>query len=139
MSTIKAGDRVAISFRATTSDRQLVASSGEEPFVLTAGGKELLPVVSDAVIGMSVGESKVLHIEGAAAFGMKGEKISRTMPRSRFPADVGVGDAIRISRGQVSALLWVIGEGAGDTWHLCTRHPLADRDFEVQLTVQRVV
>lgn len=136
MAQVKEGDRVAIRFRAVSGDRRVVASTGSgPPMRITAGGEDVLYGISHGVIGMEPGETAVLAIEAEDAFGLPGEAVERTIPRSRFPRDVQVGDALRITEGETEVLMWVIDEGAGETWVLSSLHPFAGQDIEVELEV----
>ena len=60
MSGIQSGDKVAIHYRGTFQDgNEFDSSQGREPLEFTAGSDELIPGMSNAVIGMAVGEPVV--------------------------------------------------------------------------------
>lgn len=136
MAEVKAGDRVAIRFRAVASDRRILGSTDEgEPLVLTAGGEDVLYGLSHGVVGMSEGQRAVLLIDAEDAFGTPTEDIQRPIPKLRLPARVEVGDALRISSETTSIIMWVVGEGAGETWILSSQHPFAGQDIELHIEV----
>ncbi|MCP4446646.1 MAG: hypothetical protein GY811_15070 [Myxococcales bacterium] len=136
MAQVKEGDRVAVRYRAVAKDRRVLASTGSgPPLEITAGGEDVLYGLSHGVIGMEPGEEAVLTIDAEDAFGEASEAVERTIPRSLFPRDVRVGDALRISNGDAVVLMWVTEEGAGDTWRLSSQHPFAGHDIEVHIEV----
>ena len=136
MGQVKEGDSVDIHFKAVGKNRRVLASTDKgPPLTIVAGGQEVLYGLSFGIIGMEHGEEAVLQIDAEDAFGDSGAAVERAIPRSRFPADVQVGDALRLTEGDSSLLLWVVEEGAGDTWRLSNRHPFAGQDVEVYVKV----
>jgi len=136
MGQVKEGDQVAIRFRAIASDRRVLATTGSGPaLTITAGSDEVLYGLSHGVIGMQPGEKAVLAIDAEDAFGVEGEVVERTIPRSRFPHDVRVGDALQLTHEHTQILLWVVEEGAGDTWRLSSQHPFAGQDLELHIEI----
>tara|TARA_R110002096_G_scaffold171490_1_gene344350 strand:+ start:32689 stop:33120 length:432 start_codon:yes stop_codon:yes gene_type:complete len=136
MAQVKEGDQVAIRFRAIASDRRVLATTGTGPALnIIAGSEDVLYGLSHGIIGMSPGEKAVLTIDAEDAFGEAEEAIERTIPRSRFPNDVQVGDALKLRCEQSEILLWVVEEGAGDTWRLSSQHPFAGQGLELHIEV----
>jgi len=139
MPKVKEGDRIAIHYRAIAGDRRLLGQTrGNSVLEITAGSDEVLYGLSFGVIGMEEGEKGILAIDAVDAFGEAGEVVERTIPKSRFPADVQVGDVLRITSESTTILLWVIEEGAGDTWRLSSRHPFAGQDIELHVKIAKL-
>ena len=138
MAQVKEGDLVAVRYRALGGEGRLLATSGSgSPLVLTAGGEEVLYGLSYGVIGMEVGERAVLLIDAEDAFGEAGEGVERAIPKSRLPKTLQVGDALQIADEDTRILLWVVGEGSGETWRLSSLHPFAGQDIELHVEVVR--
>ena len=70
MSTIAAGDRVRIHYTARREDGQVFHSSRPgDPLEFVAGSCELIEAVSNAVVGMEVGEARTLRVSPDAGYG----------------------------------------------------------------------
>ncbi len=136
MTPVKEGDEVSIRYRAVASDRRVLGATGDgTPLTIVAGGDDVLYGISHGIIGMCVGEKVVLKIDAEDAFGEAEAPIVRCIPRTRFPDDVQVGDALRLTCDGAEVLMWVVEEGAGDTWQLSSQHPFAGLDLEVHVQI----
>ncbi len=136
MAHVKEGDLVAVRYRAVASDQRLLASTGTGPaLTFLAGGDDVLYGLSHGVIGMQPGEEAVLIIDAEDAFGDVVDAVERALPKSRVPSDVRIGDALCISEGDATIVMWVIDEGAGETWELSSLHPFAGQDLELHIQV----
>ncbi len=136
MAQVKEGDEVSIRYRAVASDRRVLGATGSgPPLRIVAGSDDVLFGVSHGILGMEVGDRVVLTIDAEDAFGESGQAVVRMIPRSRFPDTVEVGDALRLSSDGRTVLLWVVEEGAGDTWELSSQHPFAGQDIEVHVEI----
>ncbi len=83
----KAGDTVSV-FYIGTLDNGTVFDSNENktPLVFTVGAHTVIPGFEDAVIGMSNGQVKTVHIPADKAYGQYQSDLVRTVNRSVFPA-----------------------------------------------------
>jgi len=59
-----------------------------EPFVFQVGSPEVIPGLSEALIGMEEGEEKEVMIPSDKAFGPRDENLVRTIPKEALSIDV---------------------------------------------------
>jgi len=135
MSGIENGDKVAIHYRGAFQDGNEFYSSRErEPLEFTAGSDELIPGMSNAVIGMAVGDKKTVTIPPEEAYGERREEMQIKVERSQLPDGVEVGAMLGLStpEGQFHA---VLVELADEHAVLDGNHPLAGRTLVFELEV----
>ena len=136
MSCVKAGDRIAVHYLDYGPAGEVVATTeGGPPLQMVAGGEDVIAGLSLGVIGMRVGEQKMLALTPSEAFGASSAPVERTVERSRLPADVAVGDVVRISVGSMSALLWIVEPREPAHWCVSTQHPRAGQTLDIQVQV----
>ncbi|USN56024.1 MAG: peptidylprolyl isomerase [Candidatus Peribacteria bacterium] len=80
-----------------------------EPLTFTLGGGQMIPGFDKGVVGMKVGERKVLTIAPADAYGEKKEELIQQVPLSGFTAggitpQVGETYTIGFAQGTVTAI-----------------------------------
>ncbi|TYO99592.1 peptidylprolyl isomerase [Geothermobacter ehrlichii] len=152
MSKVKPGDRVSFTFVATLSDGTVFDSSdelhgddcgcgGEGPLEFTIGGDEVFPALEEAVIGMEVGETRVVELTAEQAFGERDERGIIAVPRSEFPEDFTLQEHMMLElAGDNDEVYpaWVTEIGA-DFVTLDTNHPLAGEALRYELTLERIV
>ncbi len=89
---IKTGDRVRIHYQGRLADGTAFDSSeGREPLEFTAGSEELIPAMSHAVIGMEVGEKKVVEVPPELGYGERREEMMIRIHASQLPEGAVVG------------------------------------------------
>lgn len=59
-----------------------------DPFIFQVGSQEIIPGLSEAVIGMTEGEEKEVVIPYQKAFGPRDENLVRAIPREALSLDV---------------------------------------------------
>ena len=135
MSTIAAGDRVRIHYTARREDGQVFHSSRPgDPLEFVAGSCELIEAVSNAVVGMEVGEARTLRVSPDAGYGPRRPGLEHRVPRRLIPEDATIGDPVELVIGGARAVLWLRELGAEDAL-LDGNHPLAGQTIEVDLEV----
>lgn len=135
MSRVQSGDRVHVHFTARFVDGSEFATSRTgKPLEFTAGGPEVLPGVSRAVVGMESGETRVFTIRPEDAYGVRDPALERRVAMSELPLGVRVGDKFDASSGGSEISVWV-RELESDHAVLDANHPLAGHTliFEIEL------
>jgi peptidylprolyl isomerase len=135
MAHVQSGDRVQIHYTARFVDGTVFASShSNEPLQFTAGGREVIEGVSQAVLGMRAGESKLVAVTPELGFGERDNALERQVPLTELPDSVKVGDQLSARAGDRVLPVWVreLGEGYAV---LDANHPLAGHNliFEIEL------
>ncbi|ODS33839.1 MAG: peptidylprolyl isomerase [Candidatus Scalindua rubra] len=136
MSQAKAGANVKVHYTASLKDGKMFYSSKEkEPAEFTIGEKKLIPGFENAVIGMTVGETKEVCIPPEDAFGNYNENQVVTIERSQLPSDidpqVGVKLNTKTNDGKVSEV--TITDITDKTVTLDANHPLAGKELILEL------
>jgi peptidylprolyl isomerase len=135
MSPVQSGDHVHIHYTARFVDGSVFASSRDvSPLEFTAGGTEVIEGVSRAVLGMNVGESKLVTVPPEEAFGAHDSELERNVLLSDLPPDVKVGDQLSAEAGDRTMPVWV-REISDHSALLDANHPLAGHNliFEIEL------
>jgi peptidylprolyl isomerase len=135
MSPVQSGDHVHIHYTARFADGSVFASSrNDEPLEFTAGGTEVIEGISQAVLGMSAGESKLVRVPPEQAFGLHDSELERRVLISDLPPGVKVGDQLSAEAGDRTIPVWV-REISDQNALLDANHPLAGHNliFEIEL------
>lgn len=131
---VQQGDTVAIHYTGKLPDDTVFDSSqGRDPFSFVAGGKEVIPGMSQGVIGMKVGEHKTLTMPPEDAYGDRDDDLIIRVPSERLPEEVSEGDLLGDSQDPTRT--WQVRQIEGDSAVLDGNHPLAGHTlvFEVEL------
>jgi len=135
MREVQQGDTVTVHYEARLEDGQVLGSSkGEDPLRFTAGGEDVIPGVSGAVVGMKEGEIRTVKVGPSDAYGEHRSELVKSVPRHLLPDDVKVGDLLAATtEGQefeVRVRELSEGEAVVDA-----NHPLAGQQLEFELTL----
>ena len=138
MTQAKTGDTVRIHYTGTLDDGSTFDSSaGRDPLEFTLGSGQVIPGFDKAVDGMSVGESKTVHIPADEAYGQPNPQAMQAVPRGDIPADipleVGLQLQVQTPTGQVMPV--TVTEVTETEVTLDANHPLAGKDltFAIEL------
>ena len=137
MKECKTGDVVQIHYKGSLEDGITFDDSRERaPLEFIAGSNEVIPGVSQAVIGMKEGESKTVTVPPEQGYGQRMPNQSQRVDRKLLPPNVNVGSALQ-AQGQEDdqpITVWVT-ELDEETAVLDANHPLAGHNlvFEIEL------
>lgn len=136
MSLVQPGDRIAIHYRVQGLDGEVLAASPKgQPLPLRVGSVEVIPGLSLGVVGMRLGETRELRVAPEQAFGARRPAIERSIAKDKLPAELVVGDRLRLTLGPRQLSLWIVGEQWGTTWRVTTQHPLVGRQLDIVVKV----
>ncbi len=132
---VQQGDKVSINYTAKLEDGTVIDSSqGGQPLEFEAGGPQLIPGVSNAVVGMEVGETKTVTIPPEEGYGPHQEGMVQKVPRNLLPPEVKVGDQLRAQAGdqEITVMVTELDDEFGV---VDANHPLAGQTlvFELEL------
>ena len=95
--TVRDGDKVRIHYTIRSeSGKMLDRTKSSSPAEVAIGGDELLPAVSQALIGMVPGAKTELTLTPAEAFGERDEERLIHVPRASIPEEAKEGDIFTI-------------------------------------------
>ncbi|MBN1997574.1 peptidylprolyl isomerase [candidate division KSB1 bacterium] len=81
---------VSFHYRLTLDNGSEIDSSYQagEPLKFLVGQGQIIPGLENAMIGMSIGESKEVIVEPAQAYGLHKKELVKTVPRDQLPSDI---------------------------------------------------
>lgn len=137
MTEVKIGSNVKVHYSGKLEDgTEFDTSKNRAPLEFTVGQGQLIPGFEEAVIGMSVGETKMATIPAAQAYGPHYEEMVVEVPRNQFPPNINpeIGQELEIRQADRTIGV-VITEISDASVTLDANHPLAGQDltFEIQL------
>lgn len=137
----RAGDAVKVHYTGKFEDGTVFDSSeGGDPLSFTVGVGEVIPGFDEAVLGMSVGETKDVVIEPDDAYGERNEMLVQIVARDQLNLGVdpeeGMGIEMRTPDGTVIPLL--ISEVTETTVTLDANHPLAGLQLHFALQLVEI-
>ncbi len=89
MRKVQIGDVVSIHCIGKLKNGEIFENTFDrEPFVFQVGSPEVIPGLSEALIGMEEGEEKEVMIPSDKAFGPRDENLVRTIPKEALSIDV---------------------------------------------------
>ena len=130
------GDTVQVHYLGTLTDGSEFDSSTErDPIEITLGSKQVLLGIEEALVGMSVGDTKTVTIEPDDAYGNRDPSLIHTVARTRIPDEVNleIGTALRAKDADENEVrLMVIGLD-DEKVTLDANHPLAGKALNFAL------
>ena len=135
---VKNGNNVSVHYRGTFNDGTEFDNSRIRGQILKfeIGSGKMITGFNDAVVGMSVGETRSIKLLPEDAYGPHQEEAVRTVPKSSFGEDfeIRVGEMIQ-GNGPRGPFMAKIEEELDDGVVLDFNHPLAGKEinFDIEL------
>jgi len=132
--TAQVGDEVTINITGRLSDNTLVLLTEEGvPFTFTVGDSTIFKKVNSSVIGMKVGEKKLITLTPQEGFGEINRKLFATVPVKNLPSDIKAGTVVFDKDKDMTE--WTVKEVSGRFAVLDGNHPLAGQElmFDIEL------
>ncbi|MBT3629509.1 MAG: hypothetical protein HN527_15535 [Rhodospirillaceae bacterium] len=137
--TVRDGDKVRIHYTIRAKGgKMLDRTKSSSPAEVTVGGDELLPVVSEALIGMVPGAKLTLTLSPSEAFGERDEDRMIHVPRASVPEEAKEGDIFTINHEGQSVLITVL-EMMDDFATCDLNHPWAGQTLNYEIKLQKIV
>ncbi len=138
MDRAKSGDLVSIHFTGMTEDQRVIATSqGGEPVKFQIGSRAVIRGIENAVVGMQVGERRMVSVAPEEGFGARREELVTTVKKDDFPdgvtPSVGSEYNVKVAEGKTTSVR--VTEIKGNEVVLDANHALAGRtlNFDIQL------
>lgn len=131
MAAAKSGDKVKIEFEGKTADGNLFQKPSDGPLEFTIGKDEVIPGLEQAVIGMEVGETKIVEVPAAEAFGPYSEKMVAELDPKSIPPEQNVeeGQSLELHRSDGQSIPAIVLSVSDTSVMIDANHPLAGRDL----------
>ena len=139
MAKAKQGDIIKVHYHGTLEDGTVFSSTCQEkePFEFTIGKGGVLPGFEQAVIGMSVGDTRSISIPPDEAYGQHRIEFVFMMNRAQAPAGLNLelGKRLQIRTNQGKTTVATITAITEDSVILDANDPLAGKTlkFEIEL------
>lgn len=138
MTATKRGDNVKVHYTGKLADGTVFDSSkGGEPLAFAIGSGQVIQGFDEGVVGMSVGESKVVNIPVEKAYGERNDELVIQAPIEQVPPDLKPELGMRLEMGGANGeiLRVVVTEITKTHITLDANPPLAGKDliFEIEL------
>ena len=132
------GSNVKVHYKGTFDDGTVFDSSLDcDPLEFTIGGGQVIPGFENAVIGMSIGETKTSRITSDKAYGPHLEEMVVAFDRGQLPADLqpSIGQVLQFRRNDGYIIEVKVTNLSDTSVTFDGNHPLAGKDliFEIQL------
>lgn len=138
MTEVKKGDNVKVHYTGKLNDGTVFDSSeGGQPLEFAVGSGQVIAGFEEGVVGMKVGESKVIEIPVEKAYGERNDAMVIQAPIEQVPPDLNPELGMRLEMGGANGeILRVVVTEITDTHiTLDANPPLAGKDltFEVEV------
>ncbi len=138
MSNAKKGNTVKIKYTGKLDDGSVFDQSQEgQPLEFKLGEGMIIPELEQNVEGMTIGDSKTVHIVSENAYGPYQEQMKFKVPATEIPKDlkIEVGQFLQIDGGAEGTHMVKVLEIGEKEVELDGNHPLAGKNltFEIEL------
>lgn len=140
MKKIQIGDSVTVNYTGKLEDGTIFDSSlneGREPLSSKLGEGKLIKGFEDGLIGMTVGETKTIHIEPENAYGSYNELMIAEVPKQNMPEGIKVGETLQGMSPQGPVIVKVL-EVKDEVIVIDANHPLAGKKLIFDLEVMSI-
>lgn len=140
MSKIENGNTVKVHYTGTFENGEVFDSSVErnEPISFTVGSKQVIPGFENALMGMTIGESKKVTLAPEQAYGNVVNEMIQEIDKALVPTTVKVGEVLtsQTEEGQFNVIVSEVNE---NTVVLDGNHPMAGKTLVFELEVVEIV
>lgn len=141
MTTAASGNTVKIHYKGTLEDGTVFDSSeGREPLEFTIGSGQVIPGFDEAVMGMSVGDKKSVHIPAEKAYGPRNDELIISAPKEHIPPEIKPEMGQRLEMGGPNGEIVVVTVVEVTDTHikLDANPPLAGKDLNFDLELVNI-
>jgi len=138
MSQVKKGDTVRVHYTGRLENGEVFDSSREsQPFEFTVGRGEIIPGFEKGIIGMEVGDTRIITVSPGEAYGPRSKELVTKIRRVDLPEQISpaIGLQLRLQTPDGKHIDLFITDMDEDTVTLDANHPLAGNTlvFNVEL------
>lgn len=131
---------VSIDYKLSLDSGELVDQSAPgEPLGFIVGTGQIIKGLENALRGMEEGQSAVVTVEPADAYGVSNPELYREIPRDNFPAEVTLAPGMGFeAKGPHGPVVFRVKSVDDDVVLADFNHPLAGQRLHFDLTVAEV-
>ncbi len=138
MEKVKEGDTIVIDYKGKIEDGTVFDSTeGKNPLEFTIGEGEVIPGLEKGVIGMSVGESKVIVIPPEEGYGPHLKERVCNLDKKRIPDGYHpeVGQQLQLYRADGLPVMGTVIAISDTAFTMDYNHPLAGKTLIFETTL----
>ncbi len=142
MTQAKNGDVVKVHYTGRLTDGTKFDSSvGRDPLEFTVGAGQMIKGFDDGVLGMSVGDKKIIQIAPEDAYGTRDEEAVIEFPATNVPADMKLepGMQLTLRNQEGRPLPVVVTQIKEDVIVIDANHFLAGKQLEFDVELVEIV
>ena len=134
--TAHKGEEVEILYTGRLKDQTVFDSTDNKgPFKFVIGSENIIKGVSEAVLGMQVGEKKSVEISSDDAYGPYNDKLLAKVPKTNIPPNVALDDILTDPNGNN----WWVRQINEDSVVVDGNHPLAGQSLFFDIELVRII
>lgn len=138
MSTAQNGSIVKVHYTGRLKSGEVFDSSkNNPPLEFEVGAGMVIPGFENGVVGMAVGDTKVIDIPCNEGYGEVRDELILVVPKSEFPPEIdpAIGEQLQIPQEQGQPVVVTVVKKDDEAITLDANHQLAGKDlvFEVEL------
>jgi len=130
------GDTVTVIYQASLEDgRVFDAAEEDEPLVFVLGEGDVLPGFENAILGMQVGERKIVQVPPEEGYGMRESRLVDEVAIDNLPKGLSlkVGNQLEVTSEDGTQYRLQVVDLADDHVTLDANHPLAGHALTFQI------
>ena len=130
------GDTVTVIYQASLEDGSVFdAAEEDEPLVFVLGEGDVLPGFENAVLGMQVGERKIVKVPPEEGYGMREPRLVDEVAIDNLPKGLSlkVGNQLEVTSEDGTQYRLQVVDLADDRVTLDANHPLAGHSLTFQI------
>jgi len=134
---VVAGKLIKADYTLTVNNEVLETSVGKTPLEFIVGGQSIIPGLEKGILGMHVGEEKIIVVEPADAYGQPDAKAVKEFPKASMPKGLELkkGMVLQANAPDGNTFPAVIKEIKDTTILLDFNHPLAGKQLQFKIKV----
>jgi peptidylprolyl isomerase len=140
--SVHSGDTIRVHYTGRLTDgTEFDSSAGKEPLEFTVGTGMVIPGFDKGVTGMAIGETKVIEIPAAEAYGPRTDEMVVAIPRAEFGRDFSAkaGEKLAIQLGDGTRIPVMISRIDDEVVELDANHELAGKDLVFTITLVEIL
>ena len=135
MTPVANGDLVRIHYTSRSLDGSVIETNDlRSPLEFRVGAEDLIPGLSQGLIGMQLGESRTITAPPERAFGRHNPELVQNMPVSMLPEEAQAGDQLAVSLRGTTLDVWIQKRSRLEAV-LDANHPLAGETLVIDVKV----
>lgn len=136
--SIKSGDTISVEYTGKLDNGEVFdTSEGREPLTFEVGAGQLIKGFDEAVVDMSVGDSKTVTVTPEEAYGERREDLFISMPLGNVPPDMTleVGMMVQLTDKSGNPVPAIVTDIGSENVTLDINHPLAGKELTFDIKV----